>query len=210
MGYTTTFDGEFNLDKPLTKEHKEFLTKFSETRRVKRDEAKASKIQDPVREAAGLSVGKEGAYFTGGKGSFGQEADDSVIDYNYPPAGQPSLWCEWIPNEDGTAIVWDEGEKFYEYTTWIKYLIENFLKPWGYTLNGSVDWDGEESEDTGTILIEDNIVEERDNQVYMSELNEGIDEILKRAKDRIPLFMNINDTIDKKIKKVLSFIDRSK
>ena len=34
MGYTTTFDGEFKLDKPLIPAHKAYLMKFAKTRRM--------------------------------------------------------------------------------------------------------------------------------------------------------------------------------
>jgi len=74
---------------------------------------------------------------------------------------QPGLWCQWVPNEAGTAIVWDEGEKFYEYTAWIEYLIAHFLGPWGYRLDGEVYWQGEENDDRGLIAIVDNEVKIR-------------------------------------------------
>lgn len=158
MGYTTDFNGEFGLNKPLSPEHKAFLEKFNETRRMQRKQTVASKMEDPIRIAAGLPIGKEGAYFVGAKGHCGQDSDDSVKDYNTPPSGQPSLWCQWIPNEDGTAIEWDGGEKFYEYVDWIEYLISNFLAPWGYVLNGEVEWFGEDRDDRGMIIIDNNIV----------------------------------------------------
>jgi hypothetical protein len=47
-----------------------------------------------------------------------QGHDLSIIDHNYPPENQPGLWCQWIPNEDGTAICWDGGEKFYNSIEW--------------------------------------------------------------------------------------------
>jgi hypothetical protein len=158
MGYTTDFNGEFGLNKPLSPEHKAFLNKFNETRRMQRKQTVASKMEDPIRVSAGLPIGKEGAYFVGAKGHCGQDSDDSVEDYNTPPSGQPSLWCGWTPNEDGTAIEWDGGEKFYEYVDWIEYLINNFLKPWGYVLNGEVEWFGEDRDDRGMIIIDNNIV----------------------------------------------------
>jgi hypothetical protein len=40
MGYHTEFDGEFNLDKPLTVAHANYLEKFAHTRRMKRDISK--------------------------------------------------------------------------------------------------------------------------------------------------------------------------
>ncbi len=163
MGYTTDFRGQFNLDKPLTQEHKSYLELFARTRRMKRSADAAEKLDDPIRIAAGLPIGDEGAYFVGATDEFGQDTqrkDKSVLDHNEPPAGQPSLWCQWIPNCDGTAIEWDGGEKFYEYTTWIKYIIENFLKPWGYVLSGEVEWRGESWDDRGFIIVEENKVRE--------------------------------------------------
>ena len=37
-------------------------------------------------------------------------------------------------------------------------LIEHFFKRWGYTLNGEVEWEGEDSEDRGMIRVVDNVV----------------------------------------------------
>jgi hypothetical protein len=163
MGYTTDFNGEFNLDKPLTSAHKAYLEKFNETRRMKRKQAPTAKRPDPIRVDAGLPIGKEGAYFVGEGGDYGQGegcGNDIIglVDYNTPPSGQPSLWCQWVPNEDGTSIVWDGGEKFYEYIDWIEYLVENFIKPWGYTLNGEVEWYGEDANDRGMIVVDNNVV----------------------------------------------------
>lgn len=103
--------------------------------------------------------GVEGEFYVDGKGSFGQDKEDNIINYNSPPRTQPGLWCQWTPNEDGTAIVWDEGEKFYNYVEWIQYLIEKFFSPKGYVLNGEVYWYGEDRDDEGTISIQNNIVE---------------------------------------------------
>lgn len=194
MGYTTDFWGEFIVTPTLKPEHKAYLEAFATTRRVRRDEAKAALIPDPIREAAGLPVGFEGAYFVAGEGYRGQDKDPSILDGNEPPGvppivrstdpkntmadfgpryalfleskskalqmglAQPGLWCQWIPNGDGTAIVWDEGEKFYEYVEWIEYLIHHFLAPWGYELDGSVTWQGEETDDKGIIVITSNVV----------------------------------------------------
>jgi hypothetical protein len=144
MGYTTDFSGSFKLNKKLDKETHEFLTKFSETRRMKR--------RLPAK------YGVEGEFFVDGTGMFGQDRDDTIIDYNRPPATQPGLWCQWIPSEDGTAIEWNGGEKFYEYIPWIKYIIANFLAPKGYVLNGEVQWQGEDSDDQGIIEIVNNVV----------------------------------------------------
>jgi hypothetical protein len=196
VGYTTDFNGQFDLDKPLTPEHKAYLEAFARSRRMCRNARIAEKLPDPVRLAAGLPIGKDGAYFVGTANPFvdgkikpelkpwlgkeeapwlschGQVNDQSVVEYNGPPKGQPGLWCQWIPNDDGTAIIWDEGEKFYNYTEWLRYLIEHFLKPWGYVLSGEVQWSGEEQGDVGKIIVKDNSFRVVKGRMVFEEIND--------------------------------------
>ena len=158
MGYTTKFKGRFALDKPLAPEHAEYLHKFNHTRRMKRADYDAATRPDPIREAAGLPLGGPDApYFVGGIGDFGQGTDKSVREHNSPPAGQPGLWCQWQPTPDGTGIQWDRGEKFYHYVEWLQYIMDHFLIPWGYTLSGSVTWQGEERSDRGVLTVLDGV-----------------------------------------------------
>lgn len=142
----------------LKPEHAAYLKQFSKTRRMRRAAEKLKDWPDPFREAVGLPLGEEGCYFVGGGGYAGQDRDASVLDYNWPPAGQPGLWCQWVPNVPGTAIVWNGGEKFYDYVAWLEYLIDHFLAPWGYILNGEMKWAGENEADRGTILVKNNQV----------------------------------------------------
>jgi hypothetical protein len=44
MGYTTDFSGSFEFDRPLTTQEKNYITRFSETRRMKRDVQKLYEI----------------------------------------------------------------------------------------------------------------------------------------------------------------------
>ena len=137
MGYNTKFEDEFQVTPYLKEEHLKYLSAFSETRRMKRDTDKALELPDPIRASVGLPIGENAAYFVGGAGFFGQDKDCSVINYNYLPNGQPSLWCDWIPSKNGQIILLDETrEKFYGYVEWIEYLTEHFLSPWGYKING--------------------------------------------------------------------------
>ena len=144
MGYTTDFSGSFQLNTPLQPRMNEFLKKFNETRRMARN----------VDEAFGI----EGEFYVLGTGFFGQDHEANVIDYNTAPVTQPGLWCQWTPNEDGTAIEWDGGEKFYYYSEWLFYLINKILAPNGYVLNGTVTWQGEETGDVGKIKVVDNVI----------------------------------------------------
>jgi len=157
MGYTTKFEGSFTITPTLTKEHQDYLIGFSKTRRMKRIVTKVKKLPDPIRIAAGLPIGEEGGYFIGEGDDQSKKImdDDSIKDLNKPPKDQPGLWCQWIPFNN-FSLEWDRGEKFYNYTLWLEYIIKHFLKRWGYNLNGEVIWYGENSEDIGKIIIKEN------------------------------------------------------
>lgn len=179
MGYHTDFSGQFAIEPPLKPEHNLYLMKFKNTRRMKRDATIAATLPDPERDAVGLPIGPDAAYFVGGGGDYGQDKDVSVIDYNVAPGAmtyaeraaaglpyshanpgqQPGLWCQWVPTEEGDALEWDGGEKFYNYVDWLTYLVEHFLAPWGYKISGEVSWSGEESDDHGVIYAKDNQVQ---------------------------------------------------
>ena len=145
MGYTTDFVGQFKIEPALKTEDIEFLQKFNDTRRMKR---------------VGLDpkYGVDGEWYCG-SGDAGQGHEDNIVDYNTPPSTQPGLWCQWRPTDDGAYLEWDEGEKFYEYEVWLDYLIENYLKPRGYVLNGTVQWQGESFDDRGALMVKDNVLE---------------------------------------------------
>jgi hypothetical protein len=160
MGYTTDFSGAFALTPALTKEQDEYLTAFCQTRRMARDTSKLPISPNHLHEKAGMTdPGPEGAYFVDGDGFMGQSHEDpSIIDYNKPPIGQPGFWCQWLPTNDGECLEWDFGEKFYNYVEWLEYLIEHFFTPWGVTLNGAIQWYGDEPDDRGLIEVEDSVV----------------------------------------------------
>lgn len=164
MGYTTEFTGRFNLSQKLAPAHSRYLRAFAESRRMQRDADRAASLPDSRRHAVGLPVGEEGGFFVGSvdDGNFEQglrdSPDSSIIDYNTPPLGQPNLWCQWVPTEDGLGLEWDGGEKFYDYVQWLQYIVHHFLTPWGYRLNGEVEWQGEGSGDFGKLVVVNNQV----------------------------------------------------
>jgi len=149
MGYHTEFSGELTLTPALSPAQVAYLQAFAASRRTRRD---ATRLRsDAVREAVGLPVGRDGAFYVG-------DDEEAVLDYNNPPADQPGLWCQWVPSDDGTTLGttlgWDEGEKFYEYVDWMRYLVEHFLQPWGVQARGRIEWRGEEWRDTGALVVD--------------------------------------------------------
>lgn len=152
MGYTTEFQGQVTIEPPLNEQEIEFLKKFNETRRMART---------------------KGPYFVDGSGYHGQGQDADVTNYNCPPNGQPGLWCQWTPTEDGKALEWDEGEKFYDSVEWMQYIIDHFLKPGAiakgelpflqanHIVNGVINAQGEDSGDIWRLVVKNNDVDEQ-------------------------------------------------
>lgn len=102
------FEGAVTIDPPLNPTEIAYLTRFAQTRRMDRT---------------------NGPYYVNGSGLFGSAREPDIRNYNQPPEGQPSLWCQWLPTLDGTAIIWDGEEKFYDPVEWMQYLIDHFLRP---------------------------------------------------------------------------------
>lgn len=148
MGYTTEFYGQITIDPPLDADEIAYLTKFSESRRM---------------------LCTQGPYYVDRGGCMGQNSGPEVLDHNRPPAGQPGLWCQWVPTADGTAVEWDGGEKFYDAAEWMAYLMGHFLAPGayakselpflrGHTCNGRIEAFGEDRDDTWVLIVNNNVV----------------------------------------------------
>jgi len=116
--------------------------------------------------------------------------------------GYPGIWCDW--EVCSNSLQHNGGEKFYNYVEWLQYLIDNYFSKWGVLLNGEMAWSGEDSEDRGVIIVENNDVEARDDMGYMADLESALDHVLKLSKDKLPLFMGINEVLDNKIKNLMS------
>ena len=127
MGYTTDFEGHFEVTPPLEIKHADYLARFSGTRRMRTDGQPSLWCQwVPISDSFEPHRMMDGP---------DQEADAPAY---YPYFG------------------WDGGEKFYNYVEWLEYIVSRFLKPWGYALNGEVTWQGEERADIGKIVVENN------------------------------------------------------
>jgi len=114
----------------------------------------------------------------------------------------PGYYCQWVASEDGTELEWDGNEKFYNYIEWLQYMIDRFFKPWGVVVSGSVDWDGEASGDTGTILVKDNEISTTSPEDIKSAAESARDVLLhfRNALDWTPEFeavlQDLNKTLD--------------
>ncbi|WP_204205898.1 hypothetical protein [Mammaliicoccus sciuri] len=145
--YSTEFKGKFEFAEPVNQDVITVVNGLSSTRRIMRDREELIKI-------TGVDYGEDGEYF------IPDNFDDktAVVDYNTPPSDQPSLWLEWEITEDGKYLQWTGGESFRCYLEWLDYLANNFFVPNDISLNGSVDYQGFDERDKGTIFIENNQV----------------------------------------------------
>jgi hypothetical protein len=141
MGYTTDFEGQILVVPPMSEKTHTFLTQFADTRRMER---------------------KKGPHYVGND-------HEDVTNSNRPPAGQPSLWCQWVPSDCGSAIEWDGGEKFYSSDEWMKYIIEQYLAPAGHICNGMIEAQGEDPNDRWQLHVVDNVVSVSEGSIIYSD-----------------------------------------
>lgn len=169
MGYHTEFVGDVTVEPPLNDAEVAYLVKFNESRRMKRG---------------------KGPYFVEGEGyGLAIGTDEDVIEMNYPPDGQPGLWCQWRPSEDGARIGWDGAEKFYHAAEWMQYIIDHFLTPaaqeaqrqfnrdaeaagnpfdgftFDHKVSGVIKAQGEDADDKWRLIVEDNEVRVEQAQI---------------------------------------------
>lgn len=104
-------------------------------------------------------------------GSWGHDTE-GVTHNNEIPSGVPSLWCNFIPSEDGARLEWSGAEKTAEGPQWIRYLINTFLKPnartsgvagfesftFDHIVNGMMVGQGEDVTDRFIIKVKNNAV----------------------------------------------------
>lgn len=130
--------GKFKINPRLQGTHLAYLDRFSRIRHMKRDVLLLEQLHDPVRKDVGLPLGSEGAYYLAGE-RFTEHEDPTVTAFNDSPCEQPGLWCHWEPTWNGESFIWRDGDKHYDHSTWIKYLIEHFFNPWDYKLSGKIE-----------------------------------------------------------------------
>lgn len=134
------FSGNLAITPALQRAHYRYLREFAGNRHVMRHEILVGLLPDPVRTAVGLPVGLDGGYFVGARG---HAWDESIKNPHIPPTGQPSPHCPWEPvfrpptlQQQPTS--WATGQTAEVQLDWLRYLVEHFLRPWGYTLQGEL------------------------------------------------------------------------
>lgn len=105
--YHTTFTGRVEVSPPLNAAEVSYLTQFNRARHWDRPTGPYH-----LSESGGLLHG------------FDRSMRSNRVDPN-----MPGFYCPWKPTEDGTALVWDGGEKPYAAVEWMGFLVHHFLRP---------------------------------------------------------------------------------
>jgi hypothetical protein len=69
-------------------------------------------------------------------------------------------------SEDRECILPEQDESRHGFRMWLTLLIEHYLAPRGYVLEGEVTWEGEDRDDSGTIFVKGNQVEGVDDLIF--------------------------------------------
>jgi len=71
----------------------------------------------------------------------------------------PGIWCQWVVKiyAGKPCLEWDGTEKFTDYVEWLQYVIDNFIRP--ARLDGRVTYQGERYNDSGVIVVKNNIIQ---------------------------------------------------
>lgn len=217
MGYTTEFVGTFAFDRQPSKELRNYINMFSETRHVKRDVSKLKDLFPDWKDRCWRGqFGEEGEFFLQLDAEmyfYGTPKTDlkaymennGILDDNNPPAMQPGIWCQWFINANG-ELAWDGGEKFYNYVEWLEYLIRNFFEPEGLTLSGKCMYIGERGDDWGYICVDNNVVTKIPNDLQVDDTEDIISvrmpETVKEELDRV-LGLQYGTTTESAIRRFL-------
>lgn len=168
MSYYTYFDGAIQFNKPLNNDLADFIKKFAATRHFQRDtetlmqelDENNINIKDILPPVPGINdFGENCKFFAipNHDSKWNNTWLDSVMDFNSPPEDCPSLWCDIYLSKTHDKLYLRNGTN-YRYVSWLEWLIKYFFAPAGYILNGSVCYNGEDRDDRGVIVVENNSI----------------------------------------------------
>lgn len=162
MGYSTDYYGNIQIAPALNEQEVEEINAWLACRHVTYDVNKIYELDPNADQHTidGTPVGNGGwnwiKIYADPDGNAYDPVGEAVMEWNEPGL-LPSLWSDLEVDE--TTMCWNGSEKSYEIPAWIQLLIDCVFAPRGYSLNGELEWRGEDYGDTGVITITDNVME---------------------------------------------------
>lgn len=100
----------------------------------------------------------------------GRELDAAAVFQSIELAcPKPDLpWCTGLltVSEDRSKLLPEEDDSRHGLVVWLRVVRDHFLDPSGYVLDGSIDFEGEDTEDHGTIFVKDSVIEVVDDVIF--------------------------------------------
>ena len=147
--YAINYSGQLNINIQLNKNIGLLINNLHTTPRLTRDLEKLANRYHTSVENIMIRYGNDAEFY------FNNNTIDKTILENKPPGTQPSVRSNWFYDNTTNSIVWN-GYENYNDIEWLNYLINTILKPHGYTLNGSLEWKGNSSDDFGSLNVDNN------------------------------------------------------
>ena len=179
MGYDTEFEGSFKLSRRVTPDEFDYMRRFNFTRHEAFDVDKLIAEFGDSRGLKGLGYGERGEYYVSAIDGHCARENACIVrggymyrprHYQYGDEKEISPNCHWKLTDDGMRLVWDGGEKTYDYIEWLDVTIGIF-EHWGITLSGSVNWHGDDDDDDGNITVLENRIVKTDG--YLAQTDWG-------------------------------------
>lgn len=159
MGYTTEFYGAIDIEPKVTDEFRDRFNSFTNDRHMTLSYSTIEKYDENpdshTVDGKPVACSCWNWYFVPTDDCKEINYHDAV-DYDCPQ-DLPDVYCDWTITDD-SELVWNGNEKSYYMYAWLDILIDRVFKPKGYTLNGEVEFQGEEPDDEGTFYVNDNVV----------------------------------------------------
>ena len=136
MSNSTIQISKFHISGEVTPELLSYINNFSTSRRMKRSNKKIKKLYPNWKDCClNGELGTDGEYFVCPEE---RKKDSSILDYNIPPATQPSLWCDWeiAENNGSYYIQWNGNDGFSYPAPWLQYIVDNFIVPNNLSISG--------------------------------------------------------------------------
>ena len=85
------------------------------------------------------------------------DALDNTFGYEDREAHWPEGPMNWVYTDKG-AFIWTTPQEFENAVPWMIFLLDNYLKPWGYVARGAIEFDDILGVNSGIVRVANNVV----------------------------------------------------
>ena len=149
--YRTKFYGKYKFSDNTTPSLAKYIENFSKTSHIERDENKIKKTFSNWKNFSyNNNLGYNGEFYVNPAAT--EDGPKHLL--------HVGKWCHWttIKENNSYYLVWDGNTHFFNYETWLKYLIEKFFFPNHVELNGVMLQVGMNPSDANYMVLFQNVL----------------------------------------------------